>query len=148
MANTVFAGPTSIVTITRSPSVDISYSYERLNHVSRRLSGGNQYTLDMGPTLLIGKINFSYVKGSEARALMALIVNDLRFTLRQLTITPPSCVNLGLDDGVAISCRLNNVKTTDSMFTKTNVVDRYSISIPYEFIIADNLVGVGINGIA
>lgn len=149
MAITTFQGPTKTVTISRDPSVDSSpANYERLNHVSKRLAGGNLYTLDMGPTLLKGTLRFNYVLGAEARALMNLVVTDLRFTLNQLTITPPACVDLGLDPGVAITCRLNAVKTTESMFIKANILDRYTITIPYELVIADSQVGFGIDGIA
>lgn len=137
-----FAGPTTSTIITRNPSVDLDYNYKRLNHVSRRLASGASYTLDMGPTLLRGTLTFNYVKGSEARALKALLVNDCRFSVGSLTITPPSCVDLGLGDGVAISCKLTDVSDTESMFSKAGVVDRYSITIPYEFVVSDSQVGL------
>ena len=148
MANTTFQGPNDTVVITRSPSVESSFHYDRLNHISKRLAGGNQYTLDIGPTLLIGSLIFNRVKGDEARALMNFIVNDLHFTLYQFTITPPTSLDLGLDYGQAVTCRLNNVQSTDTLFMKYNVLDYWDVSIPYELVIADNLVGVGIDGIA
>lgn len=148
MANTTFQGPNDTVAITRSPSVESSFHYDRLNHISKRLAGGNQYTLDIGPTLLVGKLIFNRVKGDEARALMNFIVNDLHFTLYQFTITPPTSLDLGLDYGQAVTCRLNNVQSTDTLFMKYNVLDYWDVSIPYELVIADNLVGVGIDGIA
>jgi len=149
MAITTFQGPTKTVTISRDPSVDsVPAAYERLNHISKRLAGGNLYTLDMGPTLMKGMLKFNYVLGSEARALMNLIVTDLKFTLNQMVITPPALVDLGLDPGVAITCRLNAIKTTESIFSKANVLDRWSISIPYEMVVTDAQVGFGIDGIA
>lgn len=145
---TTFTGPTQSVTITRAPAVDSSYRFDRLNHISKRLAGGNQFTLDMGPNLLVGELRFNNVKGVEARALMQLVSVDLRYTLRSVTIAPPFCVDLGVDLGQPITCRLNNVKSTGTMFTKANVVDRWNIIIPYELVVADERVGLGVDGVA
>lgn len=145
---TTFQGPTQTVVLTRAPSVDLTHGFERLNHISKRLTSGEQFTVDIGPTLLVGRLIFKFVNGTEKRLLEQLIVNDLKFTLFPLTITPPACVDLGLDDGQAVTCKLNNVKSTTDIFTKANVVDRWDISIPYELVVADSVVGVGVDGVA
>lgn len=145
---TTIDGRTQTVVITRAPSVESSFAFERLNHLTKRLSGGNQFTLDMGPTLLTGELIFHRVKGDEARALMALLVDDVRFTLFEITITPPTVFDLGIDPGVPLVCRLSTVKSTKDIFTKANVTDRWDIRLPYEATIADGIAGLGVDGVA
>lgn len=138
----IFAGPSSSVTISRNPSVDLDYNYKRLNYVSKRLASGSAYVLSMGPNLLRGELTFNYVKGDEARLLKALLVNDCGYGVNSLTITPPSCVNLGLGLGVSVTCKLAGFGDTKEMFTKAGVMDRYSITIPYEFTVTESQVGL------
>lgn len=140
-----FQGPTKTVTITRDPLPESGHFIERLNHKTKRLSGGNTFTLSMGPNLCIGELIIGYVKGDEARELEKLIVNDLLFDLHELTITPPQYFNLGLGFGVPITCRLTGESSTKNKIIPRNYTDRFNISLEYEFVIQDSQIGIGVN---
>lgn len=141
----IITGPTMTATLNKNPQPDSGFYIERLNHLSKRLGGGNMHTVSMGPNLCIGDLRLLYVIGDEARELEKLIVNDLLFTLFELTITPPDCYDAGLGFGQPVTCRLNNVKSTSQIIQKANVHDKFSINLSYEFIIPDNKIGIGVN---
>lgn len=120
------------ITISRNADPSSRAWLDRLNHFSRQTVSGGIITYDSGCSLLHGVLVVKLVSYAEMIAFRNFVNDDLRYSLRQFSLSANSCDDLGLGKGVALTiCKLDDVGSTKDLIEPRSVGDKSDIRIPY-----------------
>lgn len=120
------------VTINRNPSNESDFWKIRLQQDLVRTADGGRAVYDSGPTELHGVLVIANVAKSEADSLRTYLVSTAVYQKNSFTITPPSGVDIGGVDGVALStCYFDGGDTIEGVLQPQTPRTLYTIRLPY-----------------
>lgn len=122
-----------ITLVTPTVVYGTNFSDGRYNQTSNRTADGTLVTYDTGLSVVTGEILMKGVTYTEGDAFRTWLHEEAIFALTSFTITPPSGLDLGKGEGVAIA-DCNFVGQHDKGIFKLVVPGHFKIKFPYTFV--------------
>ena len=109
------------------------YYDKRINQITQRTLDGALLTYDSGTNICFGTLKMENLTKSNGQDLKAWIRDKAVFSLNSFTITPPSGVDLGLGEGIAVAgVKLLATDYKDMLTFKAPA--RWSLVMNYQFV--------------
>jgi len=120
------------VTINRNPSIESTWSKERMNQYVDMAADGTRIAYDNGPTLLRGTLVLKLVLKSEGDSLRTYITDTAIYGKNSFTIDGPDNTDLGAGTGTSVtSAYFDGGNNLDGVFELSPNGLLYTIRMPY-----------------
>jgi hypothetical protein len=108
------------------------YYDKRLNQYEQTTVDGVDRVYDGGPTQVHGVILIKNIAWAQGEDIKTFIRENMVFAKNEITITPPSHINLGEGDGVSITCRYDGGQDIKGILTPS-APGVWQLEFPYRY---------------
>ena len=122
------------VTIDVNPTHDTRFDYRKQAQLTNEFEDGTFETFTSGRTMIDVVLVIEYVSEDNFNDLIQWLTDTVLFSRFTFTVTPPSHLNLGLGDGVAITnATYTGPPNTKDLYTPVGRLGRKNITFNFSY---------------